>query len=257
MGVPVLLGREFEERDQSGASAVVIINHALAQRFFQGENPVGQRIHHAQIIGVVGDVRHNGPAKELEPQIYSPLLPSSAWGAAIVVRAAGDPMKLAGLVRGEVRALDRDLPLDRLKSMQQVVSDSIAGARLVSSILGGFALFALALAALGIYGVIAYSVSQRTHEIGIRVALGASRGNVLTLVVRKGLLLSLAGVAIGVPAALAASRVTASLLYGVSPRDVTVFAGVPVVLVVVSLAASYIPARRAAKVDPIQALRAE
>jgi predicted permease len=134
MGVPVLLGREFEERDQNGASAVVIINHALARRFFQCENPVGQRIDHAQVIGVVGDVRHNGPAKELDPQIYSPLLPSSSWGAAIVVRTAGDPMKLAGLVREEVRALDRDLPLDRLKSMQQVVSDSIAGARLISSI---------------------------------------------------------------------------------------------------------------------------
>jgi putative ABC transport system permease protein len=156
-----------------------------------------------------------------------------------------------------VRALDRDLPVDRMKSMEQVVSDSVTEARLMSSILGGFGVFALGLAALGIYGLIAYSVNQRTHEIGIRVALGASSGSVLASVLQRGALLGLAGVAIGAPIALAVSPLIGSLLYGVKPRDLGVFLGVSVVLMAAALAASYVPARRAAKVNPMEALKYE
>jgi len=254
MGVPVLVGREFDERDRGGPP-VVIVNHTLAQRYFPGENPLGRRIKGTPIVGVIGDVRHNGPASEFKPQVYSLL--AAPWAAYVVVRTTGDPMRLAPTVRGEVRALDRDLPVDKLKSMERVVWDAMAETRILSSILGGFALFALALAALGLYGVIAYSVSQRTHEIGVRVALGASSAEVTALVLRQGALLTAAGVAIGLPAALAASKLVASLLHGVKPHDFPVFAGVSLTLAVVALTAPYLPARRAARVDPLDALRCE
>jgi ABC-type antimicrobial peptide transport system permease subunit len=236
---------------------VVIINQALARRSFLNENPLGRRINDARIIGVVGDVRHNGPARDPGPQIYSPLAQQPSSMAFVAIRTTVDPMKLAQAVRGEVHALDSELPVSRMKPMDDVVSEFLAEEQMIASILGGFGLFGLALAAIGIYGVIAYSVSQRKHEIGIRVALGATSGNVLALVLRKGARLAAAGLVIGIPAALAASRAIGSLLYGVSPRDVTVFVGTPVVLVVVSLAATYLPARRAAKVDPLEALRSE
>jgi len=255
MGIPVVLGREFDQRDQSGAPPVLIVNQALARRFFPHESPIGRRINRAEVVGVVGDVRHNGPAKNPEPQIYSPL--ARPWGAHVVVRTSGDPAQLVRSVRGEVRALDPDLPLDRLKSMEQVVSDSIAAPRMISSILGGFGGFALVLAAVGIYGVIAYSASLRIHEIGVRVALGASPGRVVVLLVRKGVLLTLAGLAIGLPVALAASRVVESLLYGVKPWDIGVFAGVSLVLAAAALLAGYLPARRASRIDPVEALRYE
>ena len=255
MGIPVLLGREFEERDRSGTA--VIINRALARRFFAGQNPLDAKINGTPVVGVVGDVRHNGPAKEPEPQIYAPFARRAPWSASIAVRTDGDPAELAQLVRAEVHALDPGLPLDRLKPMQQVVWDSVAAARTISAILGGFAAFALALAALGIYGVVAYSVNRRTQEIGIRVALGASPGNVLALLVSRGALLGAAGVGIGVPAALALSRGIESLLFGVRPHDAGVFLAVPAVLLAVTLAASYLPARRAARLDPMGALRRE
>ncbi len=262
MGIPVLMGRDFEERDSRGPEFVAIINQALARQYFSDENPIGQRLAGGPlggipIVGVVGDLRHNGPSKPPEPQIYVPLMLRVARTAHFAIRTTGDPMKLVPLVRGEVRALDPDLPLDRLKSMQQVVADSVADSRMISWMLGGFALFTMVLAALGIYGVIAYSVHRRTHEIGVRAALGASSGSVLAMVVCKGALLGLAGVVIGLPVSLAASRVVESLLFGVRPHDASVFLGVSALLLAVALAASYLPARRATKVDPMEALRHE
>ena len=262
MGIPVLMGREFEERDSKGPGFVAIINQALARRFFPGENPLGQRLGGGPlgsipIVGVVGDLRHNGPSKPPEPQIYVPLMLRVPRTAHFAIRTTGDPMKIVRLVRAEVRALDPDLPLDRLKSMQQVVADSVADSRTISWMLGGFALFGMVLAALGIYGVIAYSVHRRTHEIGVRAALGADSGSVLAMVVRKGALLGGTGVAIGLPVSLAASRLIESLLFGVGPHDIGVLVGVPALLLAGALAASYLPARRATKIDPMEALRHE
>ena len=256
MGIPVLLGREFEPADST--REVALVNNALAKRFFPGENPLGQRLtRFGTIVGVVGDVRHNGPAQEAGPQIYYPSARRPARTISIAVRTPGDPMKLASLVRQQVRALDPDLPVDRLKPMNDVISESIADVRLITTLIDGFAVFALALAAIGMYGIIAYSVSQRQHEIGIRIALGASRGNVLGLVLARAALLAVAGIAIGVPVALATVRLVASFLYGVRPRDAGVFVTVPLLLLAVALLASYLPARHATKIDPLDALRAE
>jgi putative ABC transport system permease protein len=175
----------------------------------------------------------------------------------LAVRTGGDPMKLVSLVRQQVHALDPDLPVDRLKPMTAVINDSIADVRIITTLVGAFAVFALVLATIGMYGLIAYSVSQRQHEMGIRIALGASRRNVLRLVLARGVLLAAIGIAIGIPIALAAGRLTAAFLFGVTPHDRTVFAGIPLLLLAVSLAASYLPARRATKIDPLVALRTE
>ncbi len=256
MGIRVVLGREFEPADST--QAVVLINNALAKRFFPGETPLGHRItRFGTIVGVVGDVRHNGPSNAPGPQIYYPSARRPAGTMSIAVRTTGDPMKLAPLVRQQVRALDRNLPVDRLKPMTAVISESIADVRLITALITGFAVFALALAAIGMYGVIAYSVSQRQHEIGIRIALGASRGNVLALVLGRAALLACAGILIGVPLAFAAVRLTASFLYGVRPHDAGVFSTVPLLLLAVALLASYLPARHATTIDPLDALRAE
>jgi predicted permease len=257
IGQPVVLGREFDQADAPGTSPVVVVNETFTREFLPGENPLAQTIRGARIIGVVADVLHDGPGSRPDPQIYASLVqfPSDSFGVA--VRTATDPTSVVKAIRAEVSRLDRDLPLYRVRTMEQVVSDLLAERRITSTTIFGFALFALLLAALGIYGVIAYSVEQRTHEIGVRVALGASRPAVLALVVRGGLLLALAGLAIGLPAALAASRFLATLLEGVSVRDAAVFAAVPAVLLVVALAATWVPARRATAIDPLEALRCE
>ena len=261
MGIPLLGGRDFDEHDTAGSLPVTIINDALARQYFQNEDPIGRRIKLGDkwqmIVGVVGSVKHQQPMRAPVPMVYSPHAQSPDRYMWVTVRTAGDPAKLAAAVRGIVRDLDRDIPVLALRTMRQVVADSLSEPALMASFLASFAAFALLLAAIGIYGITSYSVTQRTHEMGIRVALGASYGDVLGLVLRKGALLAGAGVALGIPAALAVSRVMGSLLYGTSPRDLTVFAGVPVLLVLVALAASYLPARRATKVDPMVALRYE
>jgi putative ABC transport system permease protein len=175
----------------------------------------------------------------------------------ITVRARGDAAQLTDTARTAVGSLDHDLPLLKVRTMSEVVSDSLSAPRLLMQCLAGFAIFALLLDAIGIYGIVEYSVRQRKHEMGIRVALGASYSNVVTLVLRRGTLPAAVGVLLGLPVALAASGVLRTLLYGISPRDLTVFAGVPVILLIIALGASFLPARRAAKVDPIIALRCE
>ena len=257
MGIPVLLGREFDERDRDGAP-VAIVSQALARRFFPNQNPLGHRINEGRtIVGVIGDVRHGGPARDSELQIYYPFPRRGDWGASVALRTAGDPLKLAQLVRGEVRALDPSLPIDKIRSMEQVVAESLAKPRVVAFLMGGFAVFALLLAAIGLYGVVAYSVSQRRHEIGVRLALGAGYANVLGLVLRRGALLSVLGTALGTPAALAASRLLRSLLHDTQPTDASVFATVSLLLVLVALAASFVPAHGAARLNAVAALREE
>jgi putative ABC transport system permease protein len=263
MGIPLLRGRDFDERDTDASMPVAIINDTLARQFFPNEDPIGHRFKddydgsRRTIIGVVGSIKNQQPMNPPMPGFYAPHAQKAWSGMWVTVRTTGDPAKLAALARGAVHALDPDIPVLKMRTMPQVVADSLLEPMLLTSFLAGFAGFALVLAAIGIYGIIAYSVAQRMHEMGIRVALGASRSAILALILRRGAVLAGVGVALGIPLALAMSRLIGSLLYGISPRDLTVFIGVPILLVAVALAACCIPARRAMRVDPMVALRYE
>ena len=260
-GIPLRRGRLFTDQDVPGSPAVILINDTMARRFWPNEDPIGQRIRRGKrvltIVGMVGDVRHNGPDKDTGPQFYLPHAQQPSGTMYLAVRAAAEPLKLAAAVRLEIRGMEREALVTRVQTMERSLSDSVAGPRVLTVLLGSFAGFALVLAALGLYGVIAYSVSQRTHELGVRIALGAGRGDVLKLVLGEALALALAGITIGMAGAFAATRLLSSLLYRVAARDPSVFATVPVLLALVVLVASYIPARRAAAVEPLAALRCE
>ncbi|MBA3320532.1 MAG: ABC transporter permease [Pyrinomonadaceae bacterium] len=265
MRIPVTAGRLFTERDTKETSPVVVVNESLARRVFPGEDPLGKRLtvwrdekFAREIIGIVGDVKSGRLDAETGSQIYVPHAQDAAWGGlSLAVRTKSEPEALTAAVRGAVLAIDKNQPVYDIKTMDDTLSASIANSRLVVLLFGVFALFALLLATVGIYGVISYSVAQHTHEIGIRMALGAQRTDVLRLVVEQGMKLTLLGVVAGITAALVLTRVMASLLYGVSPTDPLVFAGVGLLLTIVALLACYIPARRASKVDPMVALRYE
>lgn len=263
MGIPLLRGRDFDERDTVTAMPVTIINDTLAALYFPNDDPIGQRFrddydgHWRTIIGVVGSVKNQRPMKPPIPGLYAPHA-QKAWSwMTVVVRTQGDPAKLAATAQSIVRAADSDLLILRIRTMEQVVADSMSQPELLASFVSGFAAFALLLAAIGIYGMMAYSVSQRIHEMGIRMALGATRKDILKLILLRGAVLAGCGMALGIPVALATSRLMASLLYGISSRDATVYLAVPFLLITVSLAASYFPARRAMRVDPMDALRHE
>ena len=255
-------GRWFDDRDHGEAPQVVMINEAAVRRYWPDEDPVGARItfggeNYREVIGVVGDTKHFGLDQDERPATYLPFAQTPRPFMSLVVRTSGDPMALARSVQAEVRDIDSDLAVSGVASMRDVVSGTVAFERLVMALLVGFAGSAMTLAAIGIYGVMSYNVEQRTQEIGVRVALGADRGDVLKLVVGKGMRLTLAGVGIGLVASLALSRFLESLLFEVSATDPWTFVLVPVALALVSLLASYIPARRASRVDPIVALRYE
>jgi putative ABC transport system permease protein len=268
MRIPLLQGREFDTHDNLQSSPVVIINESMARRIWPGENPVGKRLYYFDwmtVIGVVGDVKRFALEYEPIPEFYLPLMQKGResdfyqWsvGALMVMRVAGRPKDMAEAVRQTVWSLDREFPIPRIATMEDRVADVFAPRRFNMLLFGVFAFVALLLAVIGIYGVIAYSVAQRTHEIGIRIALGATRRDVLWLVVRQGLLLALIGVAIGTGAALALTRILKNLLFGVSATDPVTFFGIALLLIGVASIASYIPARRATKVDPLIALRHE
>ncbi|MGO8787753.1 MAG: ABC transporter permease [Terriglobia bacterium] len=261
MGIPLLRGRDFDEHDTPSSVPVTIINDTLARQYYQTEDPMGRRIKLGNkwitIVGVAGSVKHQQPMHASVPMLY---LPFAQWPSRhmwVTVHTNGDTEKATAAVRGIVHNLDADIPVLGLRTMRKVVADSLSEPALMASFLASFAVFALLLAAIGIFGITSYSVTQRMHEVGIRIALGASRGNVFGLILRRGALMASAGVALGIPAALSLSRVIGSMLFGTGPRDLAVFAGMPVLLVLVALAASYIPARRATKVDPMVALRHE
>ena len=266
-GIPLVKGRAIEGRDTADAPLVFVVNQALARRDFPNEDPVGKRISNGigpdgqpnwrEIVGVVADVRSEEPGREAAPEVYGSYLQDPFAGMSYVVRSSVEPEGLVPGVREAVRAVDRAQPVAEVRTMEQLVGESFAQPRFNSLILGLFACMALVLAAAGIYGVMSYAVSQRTHEIGIRIALGAQRGDVLRLVVGRGMAMALAGVGLGLVAALALTRVMASLLYGVSATDPLTFAAVALLLTLVALLASYVPARRATKVDPMIALRYE
>jgi putative ABC transport system permease protein len=232
--------------------------------FWPGKNPIGQRYSYSgeagpwmEVVGVVGDTRQWGLRVPPRPEGYLPFDGGTCCSTILVLHTALPPQSLVAEVRQQVRALDPDLPLFGIRTMEQVVAQHTAGARTASLLVGLFAALALLLAAVGIYGVMAYLVAQRTQEIGIRMALGARRSDVLRLVVGRGLMLTLIGVAIGNACALGLTRFLASLLYEVKPTDRVTFIAVSLILTTVALLASYIPSRRATKIDPMVALRYE
>ena len=264
LGIPLLRGRSFDARDTESSPDVVMVNEALARRHFPGENPLGKRITfewydtlRAEIVGVVGSVREMGPTEDPSPAIYIPYRKRPDDLFHVLVRTTGDPRSLADNARAVVRSLDPNQPVADIRTMEQVAGATVARPRLNLLLLGGFAILALLLAAIGIYGVISYSVTQRRAEIGVRVALGASRPDVLRLVVGQGVRLTLAGLLVGLAGALVLTRLMTSLLFGVEPTDPLTLATVAAFLAAVALLASWIPARRAAATDPAIALRAE
>jgi putative ABC transport system permease protein len=266
MGIPLRAGRFFTAQDTQQSARVVIVNEELARKLWPGRDPIGKRLRVADpgkpwltVVGVVGNVRTQWPTPEFFSEFYLPYT-QYPWDLAprhFIVRATSDPTTLAAAIQREVAALDKDQPVSDVRTLEQVAGEAVGPQRFAMILLGAFAALALALAAVGIYGVMAYSVAQRTHEIGIRVALGANRGNVLGMVVRQALELALVGAALGLAGALGLTRLLSSLLYSVRPTDPLTLALVTLVLVGVSAFASYIPARRATKVDPMEALRYE
>ena len=264
LGIPLRRGRLIDERDTDKAPLVAVVDEAFARRYFPGEDPIGRGIDigngtdgYYEIVGVVGDVHYGGLDATPAPSMYAPFKTDPFGTMAVVVRAAGDPAQLTGAARQAVREIDSALPAYAILPLSQVVSDSVAQRRFSMLLLALFAFVALFLAAVGLYGVVSYTVSLRTREIGVRMAIGAQRGDVLKLVVGGGMKLALAGTAIGIVAALALSRVVESMLYGVTPFDVTSYALTAAVLLAVSALACFVPARRATAVDPLLALRAE
>ncbi|MBV8858093.1 MAG: ABC transporter permease [Acidobacteria bacterium] len=263
LGIPLKRGRAFTPADTAEAQRVLVINEAMARSFFAGEDPVGKRVRTsdkspwAEVVGIVGDVRHQGLDVDTRPEMFFPHLQTPSRQMTLVVRSEGDPVALAGPLRERVRSIDKDQPVGNVKTMEGWLSESVASRRFSAALLGVFAAAAAALAALGLYGVVSYSVAQRTHEIGLRVALGARPRDVLRLVIGQGMTLTLVGTGVGVAVALALTRVMSGLLFGVGATDPAVFVTVPLLLAAVALLACYIPARRATKVDPMVALRYE
>ena len=265
LGIPLIAGRAFLPQDGLGAPRVAMVSKAFADREWRGENPIGKQVRlnvndttPMSIVGVVGDFLQDSRVTEAtRPHILVPHAQTGRRGLHLAVRAAGDPTALVPAIRAEIKAMDPDLPLAELETMPRVIAERMFEPRVYGLMLAIFAGCALALAVIGIYGVMAYSVAQRTHEFGVRIALGARPRDVLFLVLRAGVRLVVIGIVIGVPAAFAMGRGLRGLLYGVGASDPATFLGIPVLLGVVAVLASMVPARRATRVEPIVALRNE
>jgi len=265
MRIPLLGGQTYSAQDFQEAFAkkakVVVVNQSFARRFLAQRNPIGQLIGldnakppDVEIVGVVGDTKYYGLRVETEPTMYLPMQPG---GGTFEVRTALDPKALIPSVRGAVASVDSNLPIARLMTQSEQIDHAMFQERLVAWLLGAFALLALAVACIGLYGLLSFEVARRTHEVGIRMALGASPAQVVGLVLRRGIRLVAIGVVIGIGAALGLSRYLESLLYGVRPIDPLAYAAVTLSLLIVTAGACYVPARRATKVDPMVALRYE
>lgn len=269
MGIPLQRGRVFDTRDSAESTPVFLVNRRLAEQFWPGEDPTGKRLKvgpadspnpWVTVIGVVGDVRQAGLYGEQMAELYAPYAQERrSWMSPrdLVVRTSGDAASLAGAVREAVWQVDKDQPVSNVRTMDQVFAAAVSRERFQTLLLGLFAALALVLACVGLYGVISYAVAQRTHEIGIRMALGAQPGDVLRLVLQQGMTLTFAGLVFGIAGALAVTRVMSDLLFGVTATDTLTFISVGVLLIVVAFLACYVPARRATKVDPLIALRYE
>ena len=266
MEIPLLHGRDFAAQDSFTSAPVTIISESLAHTYFPGEDPLGRKLVSAfppapalprEIVGVVADIRDDSLAKKPGPMMYVPAAQGPFWGSEIVVRSSLSTSAVAGAIRRDVAEIDKDLPVTDISSLSDLVDTTIAQPRFRTILLGLFAALALLLAAAGIFGVISYSVSCRTQEIGIRIALGASPASVLRLILGESAKIVLAGLAVGIPVALGAARFLSTLLFNVHPADPLTFVAVPVVLACVAVAASYVPTRRAMRVDPLVALRYE
>jgi putative ABC transport system permease protein len=266
LGIPLVRGRNFTAEMREGTPGVAIINETMARIFFTNADPMGRRLRvmrrggqtvSCEIIGVVRDSKYLSLGEDPTPFIFFPYQQSYSPVMTLLVRANGDPKNLTAAVRHEVQTLDPNLPPFNVVTLSENIDISLFPARFGALLLGGFGVLALVLATVGIYGVMSYSVSKRTHEIGIRMALGAQASSVLRLVVGQGMLLALIGVAVGLAAAFALTRVVKSLLYGVSATDLATFAAIALLLIVVALLACFIPGRRATKIDPLVALRYE
>ncbi|MFY9572204.1 MAG: FtsX-like permease family protein, partial [Blastocatellia bacterium] len=266
MGIPILKGRDFDEKDTREATKVTIIDERLAREYWPDDDPLGKRIRFGPpeanepwhtIVGVVREVKHDRLNASTRKSVYLTLAQIPIGGMSLALRTGGRPENLISAVRSKVRELDPDLPVNRAMPMTEVVSRSVWQPRLYTALFGVFAAVALILATVGIYGVMSYSVTQRTREIGLRMALGAERKDVLKLVVGQGIILAAIGVGVGLAAAFGLTRLMSTLLFGVTATDPVTFAVVSVVLTGVALGACFIPARRAAKVDPMIALRYE
>jgi putative ABC transport system permease protein len=262
--VPLVAGRFFTSRDAQGGRLTAIVNQAFVRLFFPGQNAIGQRVALGgppsawlTVVGVVGDIRYQSLDQPNEAVVYTPFLQDPSPYISIIVRTGPNPLTFAAALRAQVLAVDKNQPIFDVRTMEQRISETLGSRRFNMVLLTSFALLALALAAIGLYGVVSYSVSHRTHEIGIRMALGAQKHNVLRMVIGQGMILALAGIVLGICGTLGLTRLLSSLLYGVKPNDPLTFIAASLTLAIVAIVACYIPARRATKVDPAVALRRE
>jgi putative ABC transport system permease protein len=262
--IPVKAGRDFTQRDDPQAPNVMLVNEAFAREHFNGTSPIGQRLKLGwggddpkEIVGVIGDVRHRGLGDDVRSEMYVPQAQFPNAGITLIVRTQNNPEALTSLLKKEIRALDPELPVTDIKTLQQYRHETLAVPRFNSFLLGGFATLALVLTLIGLYGVMSYSVTRRTPEIGIRMALGASAADVLQMIIKQGARLVGLGITIGLIGAFALTRLLQTLLYDVRPTDALTYAAVSGLLAFVALLACYLPARRATQVDPLVALRCE
>jgi predicted permease len=261
MQIPLLAGREFTSQDTNGSQPVTIVNQVLAERYWPHQDAIGKWLEaegqRFTVVGIARTGNYDRLDETPQPFFYMPLFQDYSHNATIHARVSGDPLAFASAVEKTVHELNADLPVCDVAPLNSQVQLASTNQRIAATFVGAFGLLALVLAAVGIYGVIAYTTRQRTHEIGIRMALGAERVDVLRLVLGQGLVLTLAGLAAGIVASLALTRYLKSVLFGVTATDVLTYAGAAFLLCLVSLVACYIPARRAARVDPMEALRYE
>jgi len=265
LGIPVLRGRNFSQLENTQPKRVVLINETFARKYFPGEEPIGKTVDvqmfdqptPTEIIGVVGNVRYESLIDDFEPYVYFTHPDLTYSFMTLVIRTDGDPVALAPAVQREIRSLDPNQPVSDVRTMNQVMSETVSRARFNTMLLGLFAALATLLSAVGIFGVMNYSVALRTREIGLRLAIGAQPRQVLLLILKQGLVLTLIGVIFGLAAAFALTRLLSGLLFGVGALDTGTFATISVLLLLVSITACYVPARRAMKIDPLQALRYE